>query len=105
MASISARTSGVKGFAIFSTLGYGGLRRKFLSLRLGHCRPFRLDFVAQNRHPVGRFRTWQFRFDGERGKFSKNVGLRQLHEETGCLRLGHAEANQFRNFEPHPIGC
>ena len=53
----------------------------------------------------GRFRTWRFRFDGERGKLSKNVGLRQHHEETGCLRLGDAEANQFRNFEPHPVGC
>ena len=28
---------------------------KFLGLRLGQCRPFRLDFVAQNRHQVGPF--------------------------------------------------
>ena len=66
-----------EGFAnFFSTLGHAGLPRKFLGLRLGQCRPFRLDFVAQNSHQVGPFRTWRFRFDGERGEFSKNVGLR-----------------------------
>jgi hypothetical protein len=58
----------------FSTLGHAGLPRKFLGLRLGQCRPFRLDFVVQNRHQVRRSVLGDFGSMGSAGNSRRTSG-------------------------------